>query len=420
MPKFLLMVWIVVLSVGSVAAQENISPELQIQLDDIELATSAIRELDRLEATDLTFPTVDELEVFLRQEFDEEFTTEEFADDLLFYVGLDLMEPGLDLETVLFDFLLSQIAGFYDPDIDSMNVILLSGEQPEDRIPLLETITYSHEYVHALQDQHFDLGTLLDETDASENGDYQLAILSLVEGDATHAMTDYTMQLAEDDPFALAEALLSAGGDIGGLTLPEGVPEIIESELLFPYLQGQVFVSQVVEARGWDAINDAFRGNPPLSTEHIYHPETYLAGEMPIEVTLPDFSELLDDRWRLAQDSPVGEFYLREHINTQLNLSMSINLADGWGGDKMHLYVDDTTGDIIWVLYQVWDTAEDATEFTEGYVEFLDSRFGGTSDDGMCWSGDDVMCFTQIDEDETRISYAMNLDMAMALLTYAD
>lgn len=420
MQKFLLIVWIVVLSVGAVAAQENVSSTLQAQLDGIETTTSAIRELDRMEPTDLAFPTKAELESFLRQEFDEEFTTDEFEDDLLFYVGLDLMEPGLDLETVLFDFLLSQIAGYYDPDVDSMNVILLSGDQPEDSIPVLESITYAHEYVHALQDQHFDLGTLLDETDTSENGDYQLAVLALVEGDATEAMTNYTMQLAEDDPVALAQALLSAGSDIGGLSMPEGVPDIIETELLFPYLQGQAFVSQVVNARGWDAINDAFNGNLPQSTEHIYHPEKYLAGEMPIEVTVPDFSTLLGDNWRLAQDTPVGEFYLREHLHTQLNLSMSIHMAEGWGGDKMHLYADDATGDIVWVLYQVWDTPEDATEFAEGYVEFLDTRFDASSADGTCWTGDDVMCFTQIDDDETRISYAMNLDMAMALLTDAD
>ena len=147
-------------------------PTLQAQLDEIELTTSSIRELDRLESTDLIFPTKTELELILRQEFEEEFKPEEFADDILFYVGLDLLEPGVDLESAVFDFLLSQLAGFYDPDVKEMNVILMSGEKPEDSLPVMETLFYSHEYVHALQDQHFDLDALTNLIDESENGDF--------------------------------------------------------------------------------------------------------------------------------------------------------------------------------------------------------------------------------------------------------
>lgn len=416
MHKFMMIIWLLVLCVGSISAQEHISPELQTQLDEIETATSVIRKLDRLESTDLAFPTATELEVYLREEFDKEFATDEFADDLLFYVGLDLMDADIDIEAVLFEFLVSQVAGFYDPEEDSMNVILMTGETPEDSIPVLESLTYSHEYVHALQDQHFDLEMLFEQIETSENGDFQLAVLALVEGDATQVMTDFTFKLAEEDPMAMLGAVASAGDT----ALPEGVPPILEAELLFPYFEGQVFVSQVVNASGWDAINEAYNGNLPLSTEHILHPERYLAGEMPIDVTVPDFAEQIGDNWRLVQDTQVGEFYLREHLGTQLSTRQSRDMADGWGGDKMKLYVDDATGVMMWVIYQVWDTAEDATEFAEGYVEFLDARFGTSSVDGTCWVGDDTMCITQIDDDETRISMAINSEMAMMLLHDAD
>lgn len=421
MPKrFIFIISVLLTCVSLTLAQETISPELQAQINQIELKTTEIRNLERLELTDLAFPSTEELEIFLLQEFEEQFEDGEFEDDLLFYVGLDLMEPGLDLEAILFDFLISQVAGFYDPETDSMNVLILSDEATTDTMPILESLTYSHEYVHALQDQHFDLEDLLDMVDASENGDFQLAITSLIEGDATQVMADYAIVLAEEDPMALAQAVLSAGEDLGGVALPENIPPIIESELVFPYLQGQVFVATIVSERGWDAIDEAFEGNYPLSTEHIYHPERYLAGEMPIEVTIPDLGDVIGDNWRMAQDTPVGEFYLRKHLETKLSNNQSRDMADGWGGDRMNLFTDDTTGDIIWVLHQVWDTPEEATEFVEGYTEFLDRRFGVVSEDGTCWTGDNVMCFTQIDDDETRISYATNIDLAMVLLAYAN
>ncbi len=416
MHKFVFIVMMVIFSLPIASAQDDVSPELQAQLDEIELQTSNIRQLDRLESTTLDFPSTDELEVFLREEFDESYSPEEFADDQLFYIGLDLFEGEVDLEAVLFDFLLSQIAGFYDPETDMMNVILMSGDVPEDSLPILEEITYSHEYIHALQDQHFDLEALLDEVDASENGDFQLAVLSLVEGDATQAMTDYTVILAEEDPLALAQAIFSAGADLGGVAIPEGVPAIIEEELLFPYIQGQVFVAAVINAGGWDAIDEAFAGNLPLSTEHIYHPERYLTGEKPIKITIPDISDLLGDNWRLAHDTNVGEFYLRQYLGTQLGSRQVADMATGWGGDHMLLYVDDATGEILWVLHQVWDTPEDATEFVAGYTEFLNLRFADGQSDGICWSSADAVCFIQANDTETHIVYAPDTALAFALL----
>lgn len=415
MKKVIIVIGLILSGVGVFSAQDTISPELQNQLDEIETITSDIRYLDRLEETILAFPTPEDLEIFLRGEFDAEFSTEEFADDLLFYVALDLMEPDVDLEATLFDFLLSQIAGYYDPEVDAMNVILMTGEQPEDSLPILENITYSHEYVHALQDQHFDLEALLDNVDESSNADYQLAVLALIEGDATQVMTEY-MIVADLNPLELMQAILSTDGDVGGLTIPESVPEIIEVELLFPYLRGQMFVAEVVEAQGWEAINDAFSNNLPQSTEHIYHPERYLAGDMPIEVSLPDISEQLGEDWRVAQDTPVGEFYLRQYLGTQLQRGQVSDMATGWGGDHMMLYINDATNELAWTVHQIWDTPEDAQEFAEGYVKFLDLRFGNESENGACWVGEDFMCFIQIDEDETRISSATTIEHAMVLL----
>ena len=411
MYKLVIISLLIMIGIGQVFAQDTISPELQAKLDEIETITSNIRNLDRLESTTITFPTQADLETYLQEQFDKDFESDEFADDILFYVGLDLMERDIDLKAILYDFLISQVAGFYDPEDQSMNVILISGEQPDNSLPITESIFYSHEYVHALQDQHFDLDILDVMVEESENVDFQLAITSLIEGDASEVMLQYTIKLASIDPEGVTTAL--SGVDS---TIPDAVPSVIVDEFYFPYFDGQIFVTYLVKRLGWEVIDEAFANRLPQSTEHIYHPERYLAGDMPIAVDVPDMSDLLGDYWRLAQDTSVGEFYLRQHLSTHLRAGVVKDMTTGWGGDRMKLYVDDVTGDLVWVLYQVWDTPEDATEFAESYVEFLDLRFGTLSEDGVCWSGEDTMCFVQIADDETRISFATQADLALPML----
>jgi len=411
MQKIAIIAVLIMVGIGLVTAQDTITPELQTQLDELETLTSSIRKLDRLETTSLAFPTKADLEAYLQSQFEEEFVTDEFADDILFYVGLDLLEPDVDIETILYDFLISQIAGYYDFDEQSMNVILNSGDSPENNLPIAESIYYAHEYVHALQDQHFDLSALSTLTDESENSDFQLAVTALIEGDASKVMLDYAIALAATDPAGVTEALTSVDSSV-----PDSIPDVIISEFYFPYFEGQTFVTSLVNKGGWEIIDAAFTSNLPQSTEHIYHPDRYIAGDMPIDVTVPDMKNILGDNWRLAQDTRVGEFYLRQHISTQFRAGIAEDMTTGWGGDWMKLYVDDVTQDIVRILYQVWDTPEDATEFATLYADFLDLRFGTGSADGVCWSGEDTMCFTQVHDDETRISFASHGDLAMAIL----
>ena len=414
MQKLVIISVLIIVSIGLVSAQDTITPELQAQLNEIEAITSSIRHLDRLETTSIAFPTQADLEAYLQEQFESEFGSDEFKDNVLFYVGLDLLEPDIDIETVLYDFLISQVAGFYDAQEQSMNVILISGGVPEDSLPIAESVFYSHEYVHALQDQHFDLDVLDAIIEESENVDFQLAIISLIEGDASQVMLDYAIDLASTNPSAVAEALGNIDSEI-----PASVPSVIIDEFYFPYFDGQIFVTYLVKRLGWSVIDEAFTSRLPQSTEHIYHPERYLAGDMPIAVDVPDMSDLLGDQWRLAKDTSIGEFYLRQHLTTQIRANVAKDMSTGWGGDRMKLYVDDRTGDLVWVLYQVWDTPEDATEFADLYSEFLDLRFGRSSNDGVCWSGEETMCFVQIAEDETRISFAMQGDLAFPMLMIA-
>lgn len=412
--------WIWVLSVlvmtgGLIQAQEAISPTLGTVISQLEATTHSIRQLDALEDVDLNFPTRDDLRVYLETELAEQLPDELALSETLFYRAFDFLPDDVDLRQLYLDLYAAQVAGFYDPETDEMNVILTTGQQPEDTLPLLEKMIFVHEYVHALQDQHFDLQAMLPDDVALEDlePDEILATLSLIEGDATLAMSTYLMQVTQANP-ASAIGLLVQGARAGALTLPPGLPPIITAELLFPYEAGNEFaLALYVEADSWELIDAAF-ANPPISTEQIYHPEKYIAGEQPISVTLVDASAELGDGWTQVHDRTFGEFYLRQFLRAQLNRFEATIAAAGWGGDRFHVYHQPETDDLAWVMEIAWDTAEDSTEFNDAVIAFGEARYETTATDG-CWQGvDDALCI--LAGENIRLASAPDVAAAQALI----
>ncbi len=416
MSKAIFIATLILLTIAAADAQDRTSPELQEQLDAIEAEVSQLRQLEPLEDTALAFMTREEYKAELTAKFEENFSAEEFAEGLLFYRALDLAAPDLNPQTVFIDFPLSQVAGYYRFKTNEMTLILLSDEAPADEMPILESLTYVHEFVHALQDQHYDLDAFTDRANESGNYDLQLAMNALIEGDAEETVSDYVFGLPEDDWQAFLEA-------IEGIEIPDtpaDVPDVRVAEFAFPYRQGHEFVSAVISEWGREGIHQAFISNPPQTTEHIYHPHLYLAGEGANPVSLPDLSDIIGAGWRLVYDNPVGEFYLRQHLDTHLYATETSRAARGWGGDRMKLFTDDTTGDLLWIWHQVWDSANDASEFSEAYQDYLNARYAGSATDQLCWTAAETHCFKRLNHIETRITYARDLKTALALLLLGD
>ena len=63
---------------------------------------------------------------------------------------LGLIPESMDYEQTVFDLLEEQVAGFYDPD---EHRLFIASWVPD----AMQTVTMSHEIVHALQDQHFNI-----------------------------------------------------------------------------------------------------------------------------------------------------------------------------------------------------------------------------------------------------------------------
>jgi len=411
-------IWVCVLLVmtgGLVQAQDAINPALNDVILELEAITHEIRQLDALEEVVLNFPTRDDLRLYLETVLAEQLTDDIAARETLFYRAFDFLPDDVDLIQMYLDVYSDQVAGFYDPETDEMNVILTSGQPPEDRLPLLEQIIFVHEYVHALQDQHFDLDAMLpDDRDmAAIEPDELLATTSLIEGDATLTMSTFLANVMQENP-ASAIGLLVQGARAGALSLPPGLPPIVSAELLFPYEAGNEFVLDLyVESDSWELIDAAF-ANPPISTEQIYHPEKYLAGEMPVEVMLTDGASKLGADWVRVHDRTFGEFYLRQFLGQHLNRFEAAAAATGWGGDRYHIYHQPAADELAWVLELAWDTAEEQAEFNDAIVQYGDTRYETPANEG-CWQGaEDALCW--LSGENTRLSAAPDVASARALL----
>lgn len=407
---------LLLLMVGSVSAQDaptTLDPALEAQMLELEAWTETQRELDLPAPIERAFPSREEVQAFIEAQYREQLEPALARRTLAFYQALGILPPNTDLVQLFIDVLGSQIAGFYDPDTMTMNVIPLSGEAINDGLGLLEEIIYVHEYTHALQDQAYDLDRFVGTDELLDHPDRALASLALVEGDATLTMTNYALEAMMRDPEA-AMALLSESLGDASVAMPEGIPDGITRELVFPYEQGMVFVTALHNEGDWEAVDEAF-ATPPTTSEQVLHPDKYLEGEGAVAVEAAELP--LDDTWEMMWDTTLGEFYLTEHLRTYLDGSDARDAAEGWGGDHFQVYMN-AEGEVAWLLQLAWDTQDDTDEFMAAYAEFLDERGGSVNAMATetCYSGDTTIC---ANVDASVIASAPDEALALELLRSA-
>lgn len=407
----LLLALVVALPLTAQDSAPPISADLLAQLEIIETFVHNQRGLPALEPIERRFPTRDEAVAHLRAVVEAELPPEANRLTSDFYIAFDLLPPGSDYLALYLSLLGQQVGGYYDTGTRAMNTLLLRGSAPGDSLPLLERIVYAHEYVHALQDQHFGIEAL--QAAAGDDTDRSFAVLALLEGDATVVMNAFTSALMERNPLGVGLALLLQGAQSGGLTFPPGTPPILERELLAAYLDGAAFVGALYREGGWEAVNAAYT-DLPQSSEHILHPYTYMTLDLPQPVTLAAADA--GPGWEDIAESTLGEFYLREYLRTQLTTTAAAGAAAGWGGDRYRLYRRADDGALAWVLKIVWDTAADAAEFAEALAAFAARRFDGAEPVSGCWVGSaDALCFDD-SGGAALLARAPTLDTARALL----
>lgn len=296
------------------------------------------------------------------------------------YEGLFMVNQSSDALELLRANQAGSVLGFYRI---STNELVLVSDNPE--MLELDEITLAHELMHALQDQHFNLSQYNRETSEDHN-----AVNGLLEGDANYVQQQYetTCEAESWGPCVIPDGARTGGG-VAHLGL-----YVVSFQ---PYSDGPAFVKHIQQSQGWEGVNEVYE-DPPASTEQVIHPPLYGVDE-PTEVSITDRSDdawhvlELDDSINYAVFGEAGMYSMFLYPSIHSNQATQIiplrsffansdltpynyesEFSAGWDGDKLLPYVTNDTESVQgagYVWKSVWDTTEDAREFTEGYRELL-------------------------------------------------
>jgi len=365
-----------------------LSPEERASLEAIAQEVSGLRELDADRPLSLAFMTPDELHAWLIEQLAEEYPPQEAYRDTQVYAALELLPPDTDLYALMLTLYTEQIAGFYDNDTDQMTVI-------DDQVGLdaLDKMVFAHEYTHDLQDQRLNLDDLQTYRESADNEDTARAITALVEGDAQTISLLYLFHHVDELDLSALETIQTAELD--------AAPPVIREELAFPYMAGLAFVQVLLQEGGWETVNAAYTALPQ-STEHILHPQKYLAGEAPIAVSLPPLTSTLGADWQMVRENTLGEFLLNLYLDVHLSAETAQQASAGWGGDRFALYKHATSSVSLLVIVTAWDSDDEAAQFSVAYQTFAGDKYGqpAAAQDalGAWWQGEnDVTLLTRVD-----------------------
>lgn len=311
-----------------------------------------------------------EIEREIIQGFEETSTPEEIEAARKALVAYGMIPKDFHYREFMIKLMTEQVAGFYRPK--SKELFIADWNDLEQQKPVM-----IHELQHALQDQHFNLMRF--EKWPRGDGDREMAIHALVEGDATAVMYNYQLKPMGGDIAKLPpisgfadQSLAQAERDKQAVFL--SAPASVRESLIFPYVYGASFVQEMLKKRGWDGVSQAFT-DLPQSTEQILHFDKYAAKEMPVKVELPDVSSLLGADWKQIDSDVNGEFGYFLILSEFIDKKVARTAAAGWGGDQSVLYENAKTGALLLTHLSVWDSAQDAAEFLRAYSERLTKRY---------------------------------------------
>ena len=271
-----------------------------------------------------------------------------------------MLPEGTDLASLAVSFTAATAGATYSP-LDKQ-VILVAARGGVRSSGLL-----THEFVHALQDQHFDLLRMVLVRPFSF--DREEAAFALVEGDAVSVERRVTQGEAwarksiEDLTREEDERYASYRKGIGGF-----FPPLLTETFIFRYRDGLRFVETLRRARPSVNLDEVFR-RPPQSSEQVLHPEKYLSGESPREVEL-DLEEFADAGWRPTATTPLGEIGVRGLLMSGVTSDEAKRAAAGWGGDRSFVFEREGRAPLF-VWRTLWDTPRDAQEFFRAYNQLL-------------------------------------------------
>jgi hypothetical protein len=299
------------------------------------------------------------LKAILMRRFEQDYLPTEREVDQKLLVMLGLLRPDQDLVGIDRDLLTDQVLGLYSTDDKTLYVL---GDASQ--IGPAEEATIAGAYIHALQDQAYDLSRITPMH--TDNNDRAAAIQALIEGDAVLTQSLWSQTYLS----AVQQHELAPDQD--SLAKLQQAPPVVRTNALFPYVDGMGFVVQLYKQKGFAGVDAAFN-NLPVSTAQILHPEMYLAGVQPIEVAAPDLADQLGAPWRRLDTNVLGELGIRNVLAQYGDRQAAQAAASGWRGDRWQLLERD--GQLALVLRTIWASDAQASRFFLMFGQGLKARF---------------------------------------------
>jgi hypothetical protein len=311
----------------------------------------------------------DEVTKFIQQRLADEYGPAKVAAEGRLLQLHGLLPAGLDYGGFITSLLAEQVAGFYDHTRQELHIA--------SWLPLfMQEPVMAHEIFHAIQDQEWGGGALIDSK--KHTHDAVLAHAALLEGDATLVMLNYAQ--AEYDPtadmstskFAINMVATSLPLQMSSAQFPimASAPDYLKQSLIFPYQRGLLFVAALRQGgRTWDDIRKVY-DDPPASSEQILHPEKYWPNrDTPSVVKLP---APLWPGFARGWEGTAGEFHFQQMLLGHLEVAEAAEAAAGWDGD--HTVLETSGEQAVAVTLSTWDTPEDAAAFEAALRRVYDAR----------------------------------------------
>lgn len=302
----------------------DLTPAQAKIVDDIKAQVASIRGLAwkgslpiKVVSKDALAQRVRELNAEEIAKHRDELTADETVLKLLQLIGKDV-----DYAKTIDSILAGGVLGFYDDEAKELYV----GGGSADGMDAATKATLAHELTHALTDQQFDFSTKTHALDDQHRTEESAAFSALIEGDA-----EFTANLWQEQNLSARERQQAAqSGSAEALKAYAKAPQYLLESLFFPYQSGVAFVESRHRAGGFAEVDKAYR-NPPTSTEHILHPETYASGQTWSSPALPDLAAATG--CGKVDSGTLGEFDMIQLLSRELTTSDARGASAGWNGD---------------------------------------------------------------------------------------
>jgi len=355
--------------------------ELFRSIDDILQFASEHTGLPILHSVKKKMASREEVAKYIEARMKEQGSGERFDRSALSLKKLGLLPRDFNLREYMLGLYKEQVEGWYDAH--SKTIYLLDWVAPEVQKPVM-----SHELVHALQDQSFDLEKWLNVAKDSKDDTAQMLLdeqrtarQSIVEGQAMIVLFDYQLtpvrQSVESAP-DLVESMKASMLDEGSTPMYAKAPIYLREAMLFPYTYGMEFVRAVLVKRGKQAAFAGVFEHPPFDTREIMEPAAYLAAEPQPQLKVVPLEKVLGANWHRDDFSGLGEIDLRVILRQWAGNEIAAKLAPAWrGGYYMALTNKKSSKDapVPLALVLSFASSDAANQFASVYETSLARRY---------------------------------------------